>query len=137
MLSSRTHTQVHTRTHTHRKVFADVTAEMLPRLLFSRALMKCRDMTACDKIPPSFTPTCLTFGAAHFAVIVHTHTHTSRFAYTHTQRERATAARPHIDILSPVDGDEEAILAHISTPAVCLDGVCLCMCVFMCVRVGV
>lgn len=43
------------------------------------------------------------------------------------RRDQATAARPHIDVPSPVNGDEDAILAHIYTPAVCLDGVCACV----------
>ncbi len=120
---------VHTHTHTHTMVIADVAGEMLPCLFFNRALMKCGDMTACDKIPPSFTPTCRAFCAAR-----NTHSDT----HWHTRRHTRSVNKRQLHALtltfpSPVDGDEEAILAHISTPAVCLDGVFLCMCVCVCV----
>lgn len=75
------------------------------------------------KIPPSFTPTGAAFCTAHNTVIAHTD------SQTRAPQEQATAARPHIDVPSPVDGDEEAILAHIFTPAVSLDNLCVCMCV--------
>ncbi len=123
---SLTHTHTHSLAHTHMctVVIADVVSKMLPCLFFNRALMKCRDMTACDKVPLSFTPICIL--AAHNTVIKHKHSETrrERETQTHTQHERATAARSHIDVLSPVDGDEEAIFAHISPPAVCMDADC-------------
>lgn len=82
------------------------------------------------KIPPSFTPTGTAFCTAHNTVIAHTD------SQTRAPQEQATAARPHIDVPSPVDGDEEAILAHIFTPAVSLNNLCVCprVCVCVCVH---
>lgn len=72
-------------------------------LFFSSALRMYGHMTACDKIPPSLTPTCTAVCAAPNTQILAGDSCT------------ASHRRPSL-----VDGDEEDTLAFNSTPAVCM-----------------